>query len=214
MKNTDITEINHVKKEKIKKDKDKKSLYEIFTEYKTVFYCSLFFAAGLVCGSLLYIKCRTNSLDEIIKGSVSDDFITLLINNLGFYFFIFAFTVLLGVCLVGFPVINAVPVIIGIQAGLRIAYYYVNYGIKGFGYSLLMIAPFVCSFLTVIIYTVSLSSELSKRIYSITAGKADLGTKIEYKTYMKKYLLYALLTVVVALVNSGITAALSGIIAI
>ena len=76
-----------------------------------------------------------------------------------------------------------------------------------------MIGPFVCSFLTVIVYTISLSSELSKKIYNVTTGKAD-DEKIEYKTYMKKYLLYALLTVGVALLNSGITAALGGIVAI
>ena len=49
--------------------------------------------------------------------------------------------------------------------------------------------------------------------FTVRAGKAD-DEKIEYKTYMKKYLLYALLTVGVALLNSGITAALGGIVAI
>jgi len=195
------------------KNKDKKTFYEIFTEYKTVFYCSLFFAAGLLCGAFLYKKCATDVLDEIITASGTNDFLNLFINNLGFYMLVFSLTVLLGVCLIGFPVINAVPLVIGIQAGLKIAYYYLNYGFKGFGYSILMIAPFVCSFLTVIVYTISLSSELSKKIYNVTTGKAD-DEKIEYKTYMKKYLLYALLTVGVALLNSGITAALGGIVAI
>ena len=77
-----------------------------------------------------------------------------------------------------------------------------------------MIAPFVCSFLTVIVYTVSLSSDLSKRIYNLTVGKNESSEKIEYKSYMKKYLLYAVMIVFVALINSGITAALSGIISI
>ena len=205
------------------KNKDKKTFYEIFKEYKTVFYCSLFFAAGLLCGAFLYKKCATDVIDEIMHGSEdklvspvqseTNDFLNLFINNLGFYMLVFSLTVLLGICLIGFPVINAVPLVIGIQAGLKIAYYYLNYGFKGFGYSILMIAPFVCSFLTVIVYTISLSSELSKKIYNVTTGKAD-DEKIEYKTYMKKYLLYALLTVGVALLNSGITAALGGIVAI
>ena len=106
------------------------------------------------------------------------------------------------------------PLIIGVQAGLEIAYYYLNFGFKGFGYCILMIAPFVSSFLTVIVYTVSLSSELSRKIYDLTIGKKDTAEKIEYKKYMKKYLLYAIMIVIVALVNSGITAALSGIITI
>lgn len=214
MKNAELLQKKSDKSEKAEIRKEKKSLYEIFTEYKTVIYSSVFFAAGLLCGALLYKNCRTDALDEIIKTAAGNDFLNLFINNLGFYFLVFALTVLLGICLVGFPIINAVPLIIGVQAGLEIAYYYLNFGFKGFGYCILMIAPFVSSFLTVIVYTVSLSSELSRKIYDLTIGKKDMAEKIEYKKYMKKYLLYALMIVIVALVNSGITAALSGIIAI
>ncbi len=214
MKNAELLQKKSDKTEKAEIRKEKKSLYEIFTEYKTVIYSSVFFAAGLLCGALLYKNCRTDALDEIIKTSAGNDFLNLFINNLGFYFLVFALTVLLGICLVGFPIINAVPLIIGVQAGLEIAYYYLNFGFKGFGYCILMIAPFVSSFLTVIVYTVSLSSELSRKIYDLTIGKKDTAEKIEYKKYMKKYLLYAIMIVIVALVNSGITAALSGIITI
>lgn len=214
MKNAELLQKKSDKTEKAEIRKEKKSLYEIFTEYKTVIYSSVFFAAGLLCGALLYKNCRTDALDEIIKTAAGNDFLNLFINNLGFYFLVFALTVLLGICLVGFPIINAVPLIIGVQAGLEIAYYYLNFGFKGFGYCILMIAPFVSSFLTVIVYTVSLSSELSKKIYDLTIGKKDTAEKIEYKKYMKKYLLYAIMIVIVALVNSGITAALSGIITI
>lgn len=214
MKNAELLQKKSDKTEKAEIRKEKKSLYEIFTEYKTVIYSSVFFAVGLLCGALLYKNCRTDALDEIIKTAAGNDFLNLFINNLGFYFLVFALTVLLGICLVGFPIINAVPLIIGVQAGLEIAYYYLNFGFKGFGYCILMIAPFVSSFLTVIVYTVSLSSELSRKIYDLTIGKKDTAEKIEYKKYMKKYLLYALMIVIVALVNSGITAALSGIITI
>lgn len=214
MKNAELLQKKSDKTEKAEIRKEKKSLYEIFTEYKTVIYSSVFFAAGLLCGALLYKNCRTDALDEIIKTAAGNDFLNLFINNLGFYFLVFALTVLLGICLVGFPIINTVPLIIGVQAGLEIAYYYLNFGFKGFGYCILMIAPFVSSFLTVIVYTVSLSSELSRKIYDLTIGKKNTAEKIEYKKYMKKYLLYALMIVIVALANSGITAALSGIIAI
>ncbi len=211
MKLSENLQINENKKEK--KD-PKKSIYEIFSENKTVIYSIIFFAAGLLCGALIYKKCRTEALDEMIKSAVSNEFLNLFINNLGFYFFVFALTVLLGICLIGFPLINIVPFLIGFQAGLEIAYYYLNYSVKGFGYSLLMIAPFICTFLTVIMYTISLSSDLSRKIYNITLNK-DIGCeKINYKSYMKKYALYALLIVVVALINSGVTSALSGIISI
>ena len=75
-----------------------------------------------------------------------------------------------------------------------------------------MIEPFVCSFLTLIIFTIEISYELSKSIYNITVNKNFESEKIDYKKYLKKYLIYALIAVAVALVNSGVTAALSGII--
>lgn len=215
MKTREILQKNVVTEVKNKNEnEEKKSFFEIFKENKTAFYASFFFAAGLLCGALIYKNCATDALDDIIRSTVSNDFLNLFINNLGFYFFIFALTLFMGICLVGFPIINIVPLLIGIQTGIKISYYYINFGIKGFGYSLLMIAPFVCSFLTVIVYTVALSSELSKNIYELTVGKTENAQKIEYKSYMKKYLLYALMIVIVTLVNSGITAALSGIIAI
>lgn len=219
MKITENLQKNELKKDgENKKDKEKneprKSIYEIFTENKTVVYSVLFFAAGLLCGALIYKKCRTDALDEIVSSVVSDDFVSLFINNLGFYFFVFALTVFLGICLIGFPVINAVPFLIGFQAGLQISYYYLNNGVKGFGYGLLMIAPFICSFMTVILYAINLSSDLSRRIYNLTTNKDSKAEKIDYKSYMKKYLFYALMIVIVALINSGVTAALSGIISI
>lgn len=215
MKTREILQKNTVSDVENKiKNEDKKSFYEIFKENKTAFYASFFFTAGLLCGALIYKNYATQALDDIIKSTVSNDFLNLFINNLGFYFFIFALTLFMGICLVGFPIINIVPLLIGIQAGIKISYYYLNFGFKGFGYSLLMIAPFVCSFLTVIVYTVALSSDLSKKIYDLTVGINENAEKIEYKSYMKKYLLYALMVVIVALVNSGITAALSGIIVI
>ena len=127
---------------------------------------------------------------------------------------IFAVSVLLGVCLVGFPVINLIPFIIGCDAGLKVAYYYINYGVKGIGYSLLMVAPYVCLFLTVIVYSVSMSYDLSKRIYNITIKKSDMSEEFNYKTYLKKYLAYAGLIIIVSLINTAVSIALNGIISI
>ncbi len=206
MEITELTEINE--------KEDKKSPAEIFKENKTAFYSVLFYSAGLILGAFIYTKYSGEGLNELIKTLNSTEFLTSFINNLGFYFLVYAVTVLLGICLVGFPLIQIIPLILGIQCGLESAYYYINFQIKGFGYNLLMIAPFVCSFLTLIIFTIEISYELSKSIYNITVNKNFEGEKIDYKKYLKKYLIYALIAVAVALINSGVTAALSGIISI
>lgn len=205
----EITELTEIKEKE-----PKKSPAEIFKENKTAFYSVLFYTAGLLLGAFIYVKCSGDALNELIKMLNSTEFLTAFINNLGFYFLVYAVTVLLGICLVGFPVIQIIPLVLGVQCGLETAYYYINFGIKGFGYNLLMIAPFVCSFLTLIIFTIEISYELSKSIYNITVNKNFDSEKIDYKKYLKKYLIYALIAVAVALVNSGVTAALSGIISI
>ncbi len=207
--NQPITEIKNRKK-----FKSDKSLYDIFVENKSVLYGILFYAAGLLCGAFLYQKCQTDELNELITVNSSGDFINLFINNLGFYFLVFAATVVLGLCLVGFPFIYFVSLIIGVYAGIKVAYYCINYTAKGFGYSLLMIAPFMCSFLTVIIYTISLSSDLSKGIYNITVNKNEKNEKIAYGAYIKKYALYALELIAVSLLNAAFVSALSGLISL
>lgn len=214
MKINDNSEIKEFKTIKdFKDDKPKKSFYEIFCENKTAFYCVIFYAAGLLCGSLIYQKCATTSLDDIIAKTTGGEFLNVLLNNLGFYFFVYAITVLLGLCLVGFPLINIIPLLIGFQGGMKVAYYYLGYDMKGFGYSLLMIAPFICLFLTVIILTINVSYSFSKQIFSNTLTKGP-QQKVDYKNYLKKYLIYAVLVGIIAVINSGISAALSSIVSI
>lgn len=209
--NSEIKEFKNIKD--FKSDKPKKSFIEIFTENKISVYCVIFYAAGLLCGSLIYQKCSTDALNNVIAETTQGDFLSVLLNNLGFYFFIFAVTVLLGLCLVGFPLINIIPFVIGFQGGMKVAYYYLGYDMKGFGYSLLMIAPFVCLFLTVIILTINVSYTFSKQIFKNTLTN-EPQQQVDYKQYLKKYLLYAVLTALIAVVNSGISSALSSIISI
>ena len=192
---------------------DRKDLFSYFTENKTYIYSVLFYIAGLLCGSFIYRNCQNEVLNKLLNTS-NGEYVQLLLNNLSLYMLIFAVSVLLGVCLVGFPVINLIPFIIGCDAGLKVAYYYINYGVKGIGYSLLMVAPYVCLFLTVIVYSVSMSYDLSKRIYNITIKKSDMSEEFNYKTYLKKYLAYAGLIIIVSLINTAVSIALNGIISI
>ena len=193
-------------------EKEKKDLFELFSENKTFLYSVIFYAAGLFCGSYVYLKCQNEILNGLLAAQ-NEEFLQAFLNNLSLYMLIFAVSVLLGVCLVGFPLLNIIPLFVGFESGMEVAYYYINYGIKGVGYSLLMIAPFVCLFLTVLIYSISMSYEMSKNIYEITVKKSEIED-FNYKTYLKKYLLFALLIVAVSLINSAISGVLNGIIAI
>ncbi|MCH5317769.1 MAG: stage II sporulation protein M [Eubacterium sp.] len=195
-----------------KEEKEKKDLFELFSENKTFLYSVIFYAAGLFCGSYVYLKCKNDLLNSLFAVQ-TEDFLQSFLNNLSLYMLIFAISVLLGVCLVGFPLLNMIPLFVGFEAGMRVAYYYINYAIKGVGYSFLMVAPFVCLYLTVLIYSISMSYEMSRKIYDITVKKSEIED-FDYKTYLKKYLLYAALIVAVSLVNTAVSSVLSGIISI
>ena len=193
-------------------EKEKKDLFALFSENKTFLYSVIFYVAGLFCGSYVYQKCQNDILNGILAAQ-KEEFLQLFLNNLSLYMLIFAVSVLLGVCLVGFPLLNIIPLFVGFEAGMKVAYYYINHGIKGLGYSFLMIAPFVCLLLTVLIYSVSMSYEMSRNIYEITVKKSDIDD-FNYKVYLKKYLLYAALIAAVSLINTAVSSVLSGIIAI
>lgn len=213
MENFEFEDKKNKKNKAEQKKRESKDIIEIFKENKTVVYSVIFYAAGLLCGAYAYKKCQNDLLNSVLSAK-SEDFLQLLLNNLSIYFLIFTISVLLGVCLVGFPFINLIPLVIGFEAGMKISYFYINYNIKGIGYSLIMVAPFVCLFLSVIIYSISMSFEMSKRIYDITIKKSDITEDFDYRLYLKKYLIYAALIAVVALINTAVCTALSGIISI
>ena len=59
-----------------------------------------------------------------------------------------------------------------------------------------------------------LLNNLSRKIYNITIKKSDMSEEFNYKTYLKKYLAYAGLIAIVAVINTAVCTALNGIISI
>ncbi len=197
----------------LKKRKNDFDIVEFYKSNKVLIYSVLFYSAGLICGAFIYKRCKCDALNSLF--TISDNtFWQEFINNLSFYFLVFAVSVILGFCLIGFPFINLIPFVIGFQTGMEISYYYLSYGFKGFGYVILMIAPFVCVFLTVIVQTISKSYILSKYIYDLTIKKTDTASEFNYKLYLKSYLIYALLIIIIALINTALGMALREIITI
>lgn len=197
----------------LKKEKNEFDIFEFYQKNKILIYSIIFYSGGLISGSFVYKKCRCEALDslfEVTKNSFGQE----LVNNLSFYFLVFSISVMLGVCLIGFPFMNLIPFAIGFQTGMKITCYYIIYGFKGFGYSLLMIAPFVCLFLTVIMHSISKSYLLSRHIYDLTIKKSDTASDLNYKLYLKSFAIYGLLIVVIALINTALSQALSTIITI
>lgn len=197
------------------KNKERINLSDVFTNNKPFIFPILFYLAGLFIGAIFYGVVDDSTLkaiiEEIAKGS-SANFLQLFLNKLTVYLSVYTACVLLGLCLVGFPFINVVPLVCGIEIALKLSYYYVTYGIKGVGYSFLIIVPGAVCFITLLIYTISLSNTLSKTIYHLTTKKADIIEEINLKSYLLRFFIYALLVVGISALSALLTYLLSSIV--
>lgn len=183
---------------------------------KNLIYPLLFYISGLLLGSVLYTaisKTAVFNLMESIFKLQNEGFLELFINKFSTYFSVFTITILFGMCLVGFPFINFIPLLCGIEIALRISYFYVNYSAKGIGYSLLMIIPESAVFLLVLIHTIDKSNSLSKSIFSITMKKNE-NIDFQPAVYLKSFGLYAVLIIIISAVNALVTYLLENLISI
>lgn len=196
--------------------KKKLTFNDVYEEYKEFIYPFLFYIAGLLLIALLFPKINT-SLNSFMQDCFlpkEQGITALLINSFSVYFSVFSIAVFLGLCLIGYPLINIIPLVFGFVTGCKICFFYVNYSFNGIAYSLLLIIPEVSAFLIVLFFTIKNSSLLSKNIYSLTTKKSDTSEDLTFKSYLINYLKYAVLVAVIAVVNSLITALMQSIISL
>lgn len=195
--------------------KFKKTPIEYFIENKNAIYNLILYCAGLIVGVIIFS--HSNDLfQKAINSLFSENFISVkqsFINNFCLYFSVFTLTVLLGLCLIGYPVLNLIPLILGTEIAIKLSYYYVNYNLKGIGYSLLMIIPESSLFITVLIFTIIKSEDLSKQIYNLTKN-SDTTIEINLKSYLKSYLLYAVIVALISIITACTNSLLSSIISL
>lgn len=182
-----------------------------FADNKFAFYFGLFYTFGLFLGSYFYKIAQNDTLNKIV--AIKDEsFLNMFLSTFCVYFVLFLLVAFFGFCLISYPVINIFPVIIGIATGMKLAYYYINYSAKGVGYSLIMIVPYTALFVTVITYTMKVSTELSKRIRGLTKGEGE--PNFEMLPYLKKYLILSVIVAAAAAVNTGLTKLLFAVVTI
>lgn len=174
----------------------------IYNKLKDYIYPILFYIAGLFVGALVYSKTDISSIVISIEKGQGNTFVSILLIKLSVYLLLYSLTVLLGLCLIGFPFINAIPLFIGIEISLKISYYYVEYGVKGIGYSLLLIIPEMSAFLSIIIFTIIKANSLSKYIFSSTIKNSDIEKEKNLKQYLKSFVIYISLILCISTINA------------
>lgn len=171
---------------------------------------------GLIAGSICYnsidsesVKAVTDELLAFKQKSFVDQLIDDLCLNVSLYFLTFIF----GLCCIGLPAVSLMPFVIGIINSVKISYFYINYGIKGIGYTLLMILPGASLFVAVSILSASNGIEMSRVLFNaaLRSGSFDRSLTL---SYLKEFLFFGIATIVISVLNALLTTSLSSIIAL
>lgn len=195
---------------------ENKSIFEYFDEYKKYIYPIFMLTAGLFAGVILF-KYSNESFQKAISELFNlnpTSFTNELINHFSLYFSVYTLTILFGLCLVGFPIINIIPFSVGLELAIKLSFFYSTYNVKGIGYAVLMIIPEASAFATVLIFAIVKSNSLSKSIFDLISKKSGMTEEINLKSYLKMFLLYALIVAFISLLNTAISFFLSSIISI
>lgn len=190
---------------------DKKKFEFNFEEYKATIYTALFYLFGLFLGSYFYKIVPLESINNLIKPA-EHSILSIFASNFCIYFSVFLIVMFLGFCLIGYPIVNIIPTVIGIATGVKCAYFFINYQVKGVGYALIMLIPFAAMFITIISYTIQISADLSKKLLKMT--KKENTDDFNVKPSVKKYLLLALFIVITSLTEACLTNLLCSVVTI
>lgn len=185
-------------------DESKPSVLQIAKTNIDYIISSVFYICGLVIGTSFYRSIGEGIINKIIStiSGKCTDYIAIFLLYFCVYVSIYAVTVMLGLCIVGFPFVNILPLLIGVFVGVQHAYYYVSFGAKGIGYCVLLSTPEISLFMTILVLTIKNSSDLSRYIFDSAKRKIDMNTELNPYSYLKSFLWLGFLVVIVALVNA------------
>ncbi len=192
---------------------DKKFDFKTFFQNnKESVYSIIFYVFGLILGSYFYAVSKSEAVNTVLT-EVTKSFSVAVVANLMLYLSLFLLIVLMGFSLIGFAVMNFIPVIAGIFYGMKCACYFSLYSGKGIGYILLLIAPVSALLISLIVYALSCNSKLSKTIYEAVKNKNRDNT-FSVKSLLIEIIIQAVLFSTLAVINASLSVGLENIITI
>ena len=192
---------------------DKKFDFKTFFQNnKESVYSIIFYVFGLILGSYFYAVSKSEAVNTVLT-EVTKSFSVAVVANLMLYLSLFLLIVLMGFSLIGFAVMNFIPVIAGIFYGMKCACYFSLYSGKGIGYILLLIAPVSALLISLIVYALSCNSKLSKTIYEAVKNKNRDNT-FSVKSLSIEIIIQLVLFSTLAVINASLSVGLENIITI
>ncbi|MGN0532742.1 MAG: stage II sporulation protein M [Eubacterium sp.] len=183
-----------------------------FQNNKESVYSIIFYVFGLILGSYFYAVSKSEAVNTVLT-EVTKSFSVAVVANLMLYLSLFLLIVLMGFSLIGFAVMNFIPVIAGIFYGMKCACYFSLYSGKGIGYILLLIAPVSALLISLIVYALSCNSKLSKTIYEAVKNKNRDNT-FSVKSLLIEIIIQLVLFSALAVINASLSVGLENIITI
>lgn len=164
----------------------------------------LVYTAGMLAGTMLYknicTKIDSELFDSIFNYQASV-FLDIFFSRLSIYMSVYLITVLVGLCVIGYPIVCSIPLLCGFEIALKLSYFYNLYNFKGFGYSLLIIIPESSMFILVLIYAIKSAGDMSKNLMQI-ARNNEPNRELSMKNYLKGFLIYGGEIIVISLINA------------
>lgn len=183
-----------------------------FQNNKESVYSIIFYVFGLILGSYFYAVSKSEAVNTVLT-EVTKSFSVAVVANLMLYLSLFLLIALMGFSLIGFAVMNFIPVIAGIFYGMKCACYFTLYSGKGIGYILLLIAPVSALLISLIVYALSCNSKLSKTIYEAVKNKNRDNT-FSVKSLLIEIIIQLVLFSALAVINASLSVGLENIITI
>ena len=171
---------------------------------------------GIVIGSLIIAKTTStlnNSLNALYNNFISsikektfisifcDTFVSSMI-----YLFLFF---IMGTNAFGIPFVYFITCIKGIGNGIISGYLYSTYGLKGVGFSTLILFPYAIASGIIIIMMGDSSLKLSKKIFDDLTGRPQLYKGITIKKYCINYIVYTAFFVIASVIDAIFKASFS-----
>ena len=177
-------------------------------DYETIIMFTLF-----LCGVILGIFIIKNSGDEFrcflnncignyISSKSQNGFIVCFCGLL-LFLLVFVFTdFLFGLCAVGTPLVWLIPVVFGVMCGGCVSCMFINYGLKGLFYCLLV--DLICFAITAatLIKCCRESTNMSVDLFTCIMGNSCCKNAISFKEYVISYLVLCIPVVLSALIST------------
>lgn len=194
----------------------KKKFVDAILNNQVVIIVFVIYVFGLIAGAVCYSSIDSESVKAVTDELLSfkqKTFTQQLINDLCLNLTLYLLTFIFGLCCIGLPAVSLMPFAIGIINSVKISYFYLNYGTKGIGYTLLMILPGASMFVAVSVLSACNGIEMSRVLFK-AAFRGGTFNKSLTISYLKEFLIFGIATVLISLLNALLTTSLSSIIAL